>query len=75
MFSNRTEQNDEFEQQPAHVTEHGKATKAKDGISYTRVTTETSPLISRLPETDQHSDPSHTCTWYSTFHSQVTTNM
>ena len=68
-----TEQNEEFEQQPAHLTEHGNATKSKDGISYSRVTTETSPLINHLPETDYHSDPSHT--WYSISHSQVTTNM
>ena len=49
-----TEQNDEFEQQPAHLTEHSNATKSKDGISYSRVTTETSPLINHLPETDHH---------------------
>ena len=49
-----TEQNDEFEQQPAHLTEHGNATKAKDGISYSQVITETSPLINYLPETDHN---------------------
>ena len=45
----------------------------KDGISYSRVHTETSSLINHLLETDHHSDPSHT--WYSISHSQVTTNM
>ena len=68
-----TEQNEEFEQQPAHLTEHGNATKWKDGISYSRVTTQTSPLIKHLPDTDHHSDHSHT--WYSISDSQVTTNM
>ena len=68
-----TEQNEEFEQQPAHLTEHGNATKSKDGISYSRVTTETSPLINHLTETEHHSDPSRT--WYSISYSQVTTNM
>ena len=42
-----TEQNEEFEQQPAHLTEHGNATKAKDGISYSQVTSETSPCINQ----------------------------